>query len=82
MGLVGDYLTQRLNQFPPEQLPPRILDTGFVAKDSGQLGSVLNNLFGYCRGEDAMRRAMDYGIVPWWASEGWTASLWRPVWRS
>jgi len=79
VGLLGDDLIQRLNQFPPEQLPARILDTGFVAKDSGQLGTVLNNLFGYLRGEEAARRAMDYGIAPWWASAGWTAALWRPV---
>lgn len=79
MGLLGDDLIQRLNQFPPGQLPARILDTGFVAKDSGQLGTVLGNLFAYLRGHEAARRAMDYGIAPWWASEGWTAALWRPV---
>src|SRR5580698_9697136 len=62
MGLVGDDLTQRINQFPPEQLPPRILETGFVARDSGHFGSVLNNLFGFCRGAEGRRRAMDYGI--------------------
>jgi hypothetical protein len=79
VGLVGDDLVQRLNQFTPAELPPRILDTGFVAKDSGQLGTVLGNLFGYVRGKEAGVRAMDYGIAPWWASEGWTAALWRPV---
>lgn len=79
MGLLGDDLIQRLNQFTPAELPPRILDTGFVAKDSGQLGTVLGNLFGYVRGKEAGVRAMDYGIAPWWASEGWTAALWRPV---
>ncbi|HEX3720372.1 MAG TPA: hypothetical protein VH595_20665 [Verrucomicrobiae bacterium] len=79
VGLTGDDLIQRLNQFPPDQLPSRILDTGFVAKGSGQLGTVLGNLFGYVHGKEAAIKAMDYGIAPWWASEGWTASLWRPV---
>jgi hypothetical protein len=79
VGLLGDDLIQRLNQFPPDQLPPRILETGFVAKDSGQLGTVLGNLFGYVRGKEAARLAMDYGFTPWWTSEGWAAALWRPV---
>ncbi|HEY3913102.1 MAG TPA: hypothetical protein VGN61_01340 [Verrucomicrobiae bacterium] len=79
VGLVGDDLIQRLNQFTPAELPPRILDTGFVAKDSGQLGTVVDNLFGFLRSKEAKVRAMDYGIAPWWASEGWTAALLRPV---
>jgi hypothetical protein len=78
VGLLGDDLIQRLNQFAPEELPPRILDTGFVAKDSGKLGSVMENLFGYLRGKEAATRARDYGIEPWWASEAWTAALFRP----
>ena len=79
MGLLGDDLIQRLNQFPPAELPPRILDTGFVAEDSGQLGTVVGNLFRFLPDKDAKTRAIDYGIEPWWASEGWTAALWRPV---
>jgi hypothetical protein len=78
VGLLGDDLIQRLNQFAPADLPPRILDTGFVAGDSGKLGTVMGNLFGYLRGKEAARRARDFGIEPWWASEAWTAALWRP----
>jgi branched-subunit amino acid transport protein len=79
VGLLGDDLIQRLNQFTPAQLPPRIVETGFVAKDSGKLGTVLGNLFAYLRGKEAATRARDYGIAPWWAAEGWTAVLWRPL---
>jgi len=79
VGLLGDDLVQRLNQFTPAQLPPRAMDTGFVAANSGTLGTVLVNLFGYVRGKEAATRARDYGIAPWWASEGWTAALCRPL---
>jgi hypothetical protein len=78
VGLLGDDLIQRLNQFAPAELPSRALDTGFVARDSGQLGTVMGNLFGYLRGREAAMRARDYGIAPWWAPEAWTAALWRP----
>jgi hypothetical protein len=78
-GLLCDDLIQRLNQFPRAELPPRVLDTGFVAKDSGQLGTVLVNLFGFLRDKETATRARDYGIAPWWASEGWRAALFRPV---
>lgn len=78
-GLLGDDLIQRLAQFTPAELPPRIVDTGFVPNDSGTLGTVLGDLFGYLRGEEAAAHARDYGIAPWWAPEAWQAALWRPV---
>jgi hypothetical protein len=79
VGLLGDDLLQRLNQFAPADLPPRILDTGFVARDSGKLSTVMGNLFGYLRGQVAATQARDYGIEPWWAPAAWTAALWRPL---
>jgi len=79
VGLFGDDLIQRVNELTPAELPPRIVDTGFVARNSGQLVTVLNHLFGYVQGEDAATRARDYGIAPWWTPPGWTAALWRPL---
>jgi branched-subunit amino acid transport protein len=79
VGLLGDDLVQRLNQFAPAELAARALDTGFVAGDSGKLATVLGNLFGYVRGKEAATRARDYGIAPWWAPEDWRAALWRPL---
>ncbi|HEY3860919.1 MAG TPA: hypothetical protein VGO59_03445 [Verrucomicrobiae bacterium] len=78
-GLGGDDVIQRVNQFPRAELPPRILDTGFVAEDSGALGSVVNNLFGFCRSPERAVQARDYGLLPWWAPLGWKAALWRPL---
>ncbi|HWQ92618.1 MAG TPA: hypothetical protein VN673_13170 [Clostridia bacterium] len=78
-GLMGDDLIQRLTQFKPAELPARIFDTGFVPSDSGSLGTVLGNLFGYLRGNEAATRARDYGFVPWWAPAGIQAALWRPL---
>jgi hypothetical protein len=78
-GLLGDDLIQRLNQLAPAELPPHAVDTGFVADYSGSLGTVVNHLFDLVHKGDAAARARDYGIAPWWAPEGWTAALWRPV---
>jgi hypothetical protein len=78
-GLFGDDLIQRLTQLRPEELPPRITDTGFVSSDSGQFRTVLRDLFGYLNRPEAAARAREYGIAPWWAHEAWKAGLWRPV---
>ncbi|MGO8698151.1 MAG: hypothetical protein ACLQVY_10590 [Limisphaerales bacterium] len=78
-GLFGDDLVQRLNQLTPAELPPHAFDTGFVAADSGQLTTVGNHLFDYVHGKEAAARAREYGVAPWWASEDWTAALWRPL---
>jgi branched-subunit amino acid transport protein len=78
-GLFCDDLIQRMNQFTLAQLPAHSLDTGFVANDSGKLGTVVNHLFAFVHGKEAAARVRDYGIAPWWAPEGWTAALWRPL---
>lgn len=78
-GLLGDDLIQRVTQFRAEELPARVLDTGFVPREPGKLGTVLCNLFGYLRGEEAASRARDYGIAPWWANAAWQAALFRPL---
>lgn len=78
-GLFCDDLIQRLNQLTPAELPPHAVDTGFVADNSGSLGTVVNHLFDLVHKGEAAARARDYGIAPWWAPEGWTAALWRPV---
>jgi hypothetical protein len=78
-GLLLDDLVQRVMQFPPGELPPRLMDTGFVPKDSGQLGTVLCNLFGFPRAQEAAARARDYGILAWWVPDGLKAALWRPL---
>src|SRR5512140_2023642 len=78
-GLVGDDVIQGLTQFKHTELPPRVLDTGFVSPDSGKLSTVLCGLFGYPQGEREAVRARDYGIAPWWANEHWQARLFRPL---
>jgi hypothetical protein len=78
-GLFADDLIQRLAQFRPAELPPRILDTGFVPSDSGELFSVMANLFGFLRRPEEATRAREYGFVPWWAPEDEQAALFRPI---
>jgi hypothetical protein len=78
-GLFCDDLIQRLNELTPADLPAHAVDTGFVAKDSGSFSTVVNHLFDLVHKGEAAARARDYGVAPWWAPEGWTAALWRPV---
>jgi len=78
-GLFGDDLIQRLTQLKPAELPAHAVDTGFVPTDSGKLGTVLRELFGYLHGPGAAARAAEYGIAPWWGAGDWHAALFRPV---
>jgi hypothetical protein len=78
-GLFGDDLIQRLTQLKPAELPAHVIDTGFVASDSGKLGTVLRELFGYLHEKGAAARAVAYGIAPWWGAGDWHAALFRPV---
>ncbi len=77
-GFLLDDFVQRVVQFRPADLPPHISDTGFVSSDSGKLSTVLCDLFGFPRGEEAAARARDYGILAWWMPEGLRAAVWRP----
>lgn len=77
-GLFMDDLVQRVMQLRPEELPPQIQQTGFGPRDSGQLGTVLCDLFGLSRHEEALVLAKDYGL-PWWMPENIKAALWRPL---
>jgi hypothetical protein len=79
VGLFGDDLVQRLAQFKETDLPPRVIETGFVPPNSGELNSVVNHLFSYLGRPDSINRARDYGIAPWWIPSSWGAALWRPL---
>jgi hypothetical protein len=78
-GLFGDDLIQRPAQFKASDLPPRLLHTGFVPPNSGELSAVVTHLFNYLGRPDAIARARDYGIAPWWIPSSWGAALWRPL---
>jgi len=76
-GLVADDLIQRSVELKPNQLPPRMYETGIPA-DSGDLSTVLCDLFGFSRDPQCMARAKNYGVLPWWVLENLKAALWRP----
>lgn len=77
-GLLVDDLIQRPIQYRPAELPPRLLQTGLLPPDSGELATVVNGLFDLIGGKDGAQRARDYGVAPWWLDEGFRAALWRP----
>jgi hypothetical protein len=74
-GLGMDDLVQRTIQL--DNLPPRIQETGFAMR-SGSLQAVVMDLFGFRGEKEAISRARDYGLLPWWMRDNFKAALWRP----
>jgi hypothetical protein len=80
MGLVLDDLPQRAVELKPDQLPPRMHETGNPA-DSGSFSTVLCDLFdvGYTRDPQYMALAKNYGTLPWWTPADFRVFFCRPV---
>jgi len=76
-GLVLDDLPQRAVELKPDQLPPRMHETGNPA-DSGSFPTVLRDLF-FNRTPQDMALIKNYGVLPWWTSDKLRLGLWRPV---
>ena len=78
LGLIADDLPQRAVEFQPDQLPPRMQETG-NPPDSGRFTTVLFDLFGFSRNPQCMALMKNYGTLPWWTPDGLRCSLCRPV---
>jgi hypothetical protein len=77
-GLVMDDLPQRAVELRPDQLPPRMQETG-NPPDSGSFSTVLFDLFGFSRNPQCMALMKNYGTLPWWTPDDLRCSLCRPV---
>jgi hypothetical protein len=78
LGLIADDLPQRAVELQPDQLPPRMQETG-NPPDSGKFSTVLFNLFGFSRKPQCMALMRNYGTLPWWTPDDLRCSLCRPV---
>ena len=76
-GLVMDDLPQRAVELRPDQLPPRMHETGNPV-DSGSFSTVLRDLF-FNRSPQDMALMKSYGMLPWWTPDDMKLGLWRPV---
>ena len=76
-GLFLDDLPQRTVELRPDQLPPRMHETGNPA-DSGSFSTVLRDLF-FNRTPQDMMLMKNYGMLPWWTPDDLRVGLWRPV---
>jgi hypothetical protein len=74
-----DDLRHRVKLIEPSLLPERLLDTGLVPENSGTLSTILRDLHTGARTKDDIKRLTDYGTVPWWTSNSWRYSNWRPL---
>jgi hypothetical protein len=77
IGLVADDLPQRAVELRPDQLPPRMHETGNPL-DSGSFSTVLRDLF-FNRSPQDMALMKNYGMLPWWTPDDLRVGLWRPV---
>ncbi len=78
LGLIADDLPQRAVELKPDQLPPRMHETGNPA-DSGSFSTVLFDLFGLDRDPHCVASMKTYGTLPWWTPDDLRCSLCRPV---
>jgi hypothetical protein len=78
LGLIADDLPQRAVELRPDQLPPRMQETG-NPPDSGRFSTVLFDLFGFDRNPQCMALMKNYGTLPWWTPDNLRCSLCRPV---
>jgi hypothetical protein len=76
-GLMLDDLPQRAVELKPDQLPPRMHETGNPL-DSGSFSTVLRDLF-FNRNPQDMTLMKNYGMLPWWTADNLRLGLWRPV---
>ncbi len=79
LGLIADDLPQRMVEFRPEQLPPRLRETGILPSDSGSFSTVLFDLFGFSRDRQDMASMKHYGALPWWTPDDLKLSLCLPI---
>ena len=78
LGLIADDLPQRAVELRPDQLPPRMHETGNPA-DSGSFSTVLFDLFGFNRNPQCLALMKNYGTLPWWTPDDLRLCLCRPV---
>ncbi|MGA9452273.1 MAG: hypothetical protein WBW41_13120 [Verrucomicrobiia bacterium] len=78
IGLFMDDLPQRAVELKPDQLPPRMQETG-NPPNSGSFSTVLFDLFGFSRNPQGMALMKNYGTLPWWTPDDLRCSLCRPV---
>jgi len=78
LGLIADDLPQRAVELRPDQLPPRMQETG-NPPDSGSFSTVLFDLFGFNRNPQSVAVMKNYGTLPWWTPDDLRLSLCRPV---
>ncbi len=73
-GLAVDDLVQRAFQLKHDELPPSIRDTG-LPLESGTLGAVVCDLFGFGRHRESVLQAKNYGLLPWWTRDDTKAAI-------
>jgi len=77
-GLVMDDLIQRTPQLKGSQISPELHKTGMLPENTGELSTVLFEMFGFPRDKERTAMGRNYGALPWWLPADTKLALWRP----
>jgi hypothetical protein len=78
-NLVGDDLIHRAWLLDRAEVDQRLIDAGLIHPRSGELGTVVMNLFAFTGPSFAPDKLLESGVIPWWTSGGTSISFWRPA---
>ncbi len=79
LGWVWDDLVHRAWLLPASRLEETIKEAGLIPPASGELATVLMNLYSFVGSTRSAEDLMDLGLLPWWTSSEVSLSHWRPV---
>jgi len=78
-GFIQDDLFHRAKLLEPSELPERFYDMRLSPPDSGTLPGVLRDMYAIVPTERDHEAFKDFGLLPWWTSEDFRGSNWRPL---
>lgn len=78
-GLLNDDYMHRSILMGPSPFTERLAERKLALNGSGDLGSVLSDLYVAVAPEGSLKALKAYGALPWWTYEGFRVAFWRPV---
>jgi len=78
-GFIQDDLFHRSKLLGPSELPEQFHAMRLSPPDSGKLWAALRDMFAIAPTERDVEAFKDFGIFPWWTSDDFRGSNWRPL---
>lgn len=78
-GLLNDDYMQASLLTGPSPFVERLSERGLAPDGSGELGTVLSDLYISVAPKGNLKALRAYGALPWWTYKGYRVAFWRPV---